>query len=143
MISLTYATSGILLAIAACLFWSGRLTSFTQTAAWCAVFFFASAGASSAYLTVSEIFPMEIRAMAISFFFVVAQGAGVVAPWLFGKLIETSATGVFLGQLFGAALMVVGGLVALRFGVDAEGRSLEDIAPPLSVRGGDRTAPPR
>src|SRR5262249_10239633 len=89
---------------------------------------------SSAYLTVSEVFPMEIRAMAIAFFFVVAQGAGVMAPWLFGKLVETSALSVFYGDLIGAGFMLAGAIVAMRFGVKAERQSLETIALPLSAR---------
>jgi len=133
MISFTYAAAGCLLAVTGYLFLQGAFTSVTQTLAWSCVFFFASAGASAAYLTVSEIFPLEIRAMAIAFFFVVAQGAGIVAPWLYGKLIETSATSIFYGYLFGAGLMLVGALVELFLGVKAEGRSLESIATPLSA----------
>ena len=133
MITFTYAAAGCLLAVTGYLFVQGALTSVTQTLAWTCVFFFASAGASAAYLTVSEIFPLEIRAMAIAFFFVVAQGAGIVAPWLYGKLIETSATSVFYGYLLGAGLMLVGAIVELFLGVKAEGRSLESIAPPLSA----------
>jgi MFS family permease len=120
MITFTYAAAGCLLAVTGYLFLQG-------------VFFFASAGASAAYLTVSEIFPLEIRAMAIAFFFVVAQGAGIVAPWLYGKLIESSATSVFYGYLLGAGMMLVGALVELFLGVKAEGRSLESIATPLST----------
>ena len=133
MITFTYAAAGGLLALTGYLFVQGALTSVTQTLAWTCVFFFASAGASAAYLTVSEIFPLEIRAMAIAFFFVVAQGAGIVAPWLYGKLIETSATSVFYGYLLGAGLMLVGAVVELFLGVKAEGRSLESIATPLSA----------
>ena len=132
MISFTYALAGCLLAVTGYLFWQGAFTPVTQTLAWSAIFFFASAGASAAYLTVSEIFPLEIRAMAIASFFVVAQGAGIVAPWLFGKLIETSAQSVFYGYLLGAGMMLVGALVELWLGVKAEGRSLESIATPLS-----------
>ena len=134
MISFTYAAAGCLLAVTGYLFVQGALTSVTQTLAWSCVFFFASAGASAAYLTVSEIFPVEIRAMAIAFFFIVAQGAGIVAPWLYGILIETSATSIFYGYLLGAGLMVVGALVELFLGVKAEGRSLESIATPLSTQ---------
>jgi MFS family permease len=133
MISFTYALAGFLLAVTGYLFWQGAFTSVTQTLAWSAIFFFASAGASAAYLTVSEIFPLEIRAMAIASFFVVAQGAGIVAPWLYGKLIETSAQSVFYGYLVGAGMMLAGALVELWLGVKAEGRSLESIAPPLSA----------
>jgi MFS family permease len=134
MIALTYGLSGTLLAVTGYLFWQGYLNSVTQTIAWSAIFFFASAGASSAYLTVSEIFPMEIRAMAIAFFFVVGQGAGILAPWLFGKLIQTSALSVFFGNLIGAGFMIIGAVVAMLFGVKAEGKALEDIATPLSAR---------
>jgi MFS family permease len=134
MITLTYAAAGCLLAVTGYLFVQGALTSVTQTLAWTCVFFFASAGASAAYLTVSEIFPLEIRAMAIAFFFVVAQGAGILAPWLYGKLIESSATSVFYGYLLGAGMMLVGALVELFLGVKAEGRSLESIAMPLSAQ---------
>ena len=133
MISLTYGLAGCLLAVTGYLFWQGAFTPVTQTLAWSAIFFFASAGASAAYLTVSEIFPLEIRAMAIASFFVVAQGAGIVAPWLYGKLIESSAESVFYGYLLGAGMMLAGALVELWLGVKAEGRSLESIAPPLSA----------
>ncbi len=133
MISFTYALAGCLLAVTGYLFWQGAFTPVTQTLAWSAIFFFASAGASAAYLTVSEIFPLEIRAMAIASFFVVAQGAGIVAPWLFGKLIESSAQSVFYGYLLGAGMMLAGAIVELWLGVKAEGRSLESIAPPLSA----------
>ena len=133
MISFTYALAGCLLAVTGYLFWQGAFTAVTQTLAWSAIFFFASAGASAAYLTVSEIFPLEIRAMAIASFFVVAQGAGIVAPWLYGKLIETSAQSLFYGYLVGAGMMLAGAIVELWLGVKAEGRSLESIATPLSA----------
>jgi MFS family permease len=143
MIFLTYAVSGVLLAISGYLFMIGALNAVTQTIAWMIIFFFASAGASSAYLTVSEVFPLEIRAMAIAFFYAVGTGVGgAFAPWLFGKLIQTSARSVFYGDLLGASLMVVGGLVALVWGVAAEGKSLEAIAQPLSaVKAAGRLAP--
>ena len=134
MISFTYALSGILLAVTGYLFLHGYFSSLTQTLAWSIIFFFASAGASAAYLTVSEVFPMEIRAMAIAFFFIVGQGAGIVAPWLFGKLIETSVTSVFYGYLVGAGFMLVGAVVEIFLGVNAERRSLEHIATPLSAQ---------
>ena len=134
MISFTYAAAGCLLAITGYLFWQGTLSSVTQTLAWSCVFFFASAGASAAYLTVSEIFPMEIRAMAIAFFFIVAQGAGILAPWLYGKLIEDSATSIFYGYLLGGSLMLAGAFVELLMGVKAERQSLESIAMPLSAQ---------
>ncbi|HKE10465.1 MAG TPA: MFS transporter, partial [Myxococcota bacterium] len=129
-----YGLSGLLLAATAYLFWQGHLTATTQTVMWSAVFFFASAGASAGYLTVSEIFPLEIRAMTIAAFFVLAQASGSLAPWIFGKLIQTSATSLFWGNLFAAGLMMTGAIVAMCFGVNAEGRLLEDVAPPLSIR---------
>ncbi|MDR4469903.1 MAG: MFS transporter [Nitrospira sp.] len=133
MIALTYMTSGLLLAGTGYLFWQGYLTAVTQTVAWSIIFFFASAGASSAYLTVSEIFPLEIRAMAIAVFFVVGQGSGVLAPWFFSMLIQESATSVFYGDLIGAALMLLGAAIALIFGVKAEQKPLEALADPLSA----------
>ncbi len=134
MISLTYGISGLLLGLTGYLFWLDSLTLSTHMLIWSSIFFFASAGASAAYLTVSEVFPMEIRAMAIAFFFVVAQGAGIAAPWLYGIMIETSVTSVFYGYLLGGAMMLLGAVIELWLGVMAEGRSLEQIAPPLSVR---------
>jgi MFS family permease len=133
MISFTYATAGVLLALTGYLFWSGSLTSVTHMLIWSSIFFFASAGASAAYLTVSEVFPMEIRAMAIAFFFVIAQGTATMAPWIYAKLIETSAASIFYGYVFTAGLMLVGAVVELLWGIKAEGRSLEHIAPPLSA----------
>ncbi len=134
MISLTYGISGLLLGLTGYLFWLGSLSLSTHMLIWSSIFFFASAGASAAYLTVSEVFPMEIRAMAIAFFFVVAQGAGIAAPWLYGIMIETSATSVFYGYLLGGGMMLLGAVIELWLGVKAEGQSLEQIAPPLSVR---------
>jgi MFS family permease len=142
MISATYIISGILLAITGYLFYMGALTAVTQTIAWSIIFFFASAGASSGYLTVSEVFPLEIRAMAIALFYALGTGAGAFAPWLFGKLIESSSRSVFMGDLLGAGLMVLGGITALFFAVNAERKSLEAIAQPLSaVKGVGRLAP--
>ncbi|HEY6539129.1 MAG TPA: MFS transporter [Candidatus Dormibacteraeota bacterium] len=135
MILLTYGLSGLLLAGSGVLFDEGVLTAFTQTALWCVVFFFASAGASSAYLTVSEIFPLELRAQAISFFFAISQlVGGTAAPTLFAALIGNGHhTGpLSIGYFFGGAIMLAGGLVAWFFGVNAERQSLEDVAPPLS-----------
>jgi len=100
------------------------------------IFFFASAGASSAYLTVSEIFPLELRGQAISFFFAISQLAGgVAAPYIFGRLIgEGKDPGpLTIGYYFGAGVMIAGGIIAWFFGVDAERKSLEDIANPLSA----------
>jgi MFS family permease len=135
MIAGTYIGSGVLLAITAWLFEAGVLTAATQTIAWCVIFFFASAGASAAYLTVSEIFPVEVRAKAIAVFFAIAQCFGALGPVIYGALIGDGSqpTRLFLGYLLGAAVMIVGGLVALAFGVAAERRSLEDIAQPLSA----------
>jgi MFS family permease len=99
------------------------------------IFFFASAAASSAYLTVSETFPLEIRALAIAFFYAVGTGiGGIGAPYLFGALIDTgSRTSLFAGYLLGAGLMLAAGLIAARYGVAAERKSLEDVATPLSA----------
>ena len=135
MIAGTYIVSGVLLAITAVLFNSGTLTATSQTAAWCVIFFIASAGASSAYLTVSEIFPMETRAMAISFFYAVGTAiGGITGPLLFGRLIETGAeTNVMYGYLLGAALMIGAGVVEIVLGVEAAGKQLEDIAKPLTA----------
>ncbi|HLJ66954.1 MAG TPA: MFS transporter [Chloroflexota bacterium] len=142
MISATYITSGILLIVTGYFFYMGALNAVTQTICWSVVFFFASAGASSGYLTVSEIFPLEIRAMAIALFYALGTGAGAFAPWLFGKLIENSARSVFEGDLLGAGLMILGGLTAAVFAVAAERKSLEAIARPLSaVDSSGRLAP--
>jgi MFS family permease len=136
MIAGTYIVSGVLLAITAVLFNAGVLNAFTQTIAWCVIFYFASAGASAAYLTVSEIFPQEVRAKAIAVFFAIAQCFGALGPVIYGALIGSgeSRGPLFLGYLLGAAVMVVGGVVAAVLGVDAEGKSLEDVALPLSAR---------
>ena len=134
MISFTYGIAGVLLAVTGYLIWMNALTLSTQMLLWSLMFFFASAGASAAYLTVSEIFPMEIRAMAIAFFFIVAQGAGIAAPWLYGMMIETSAASVFYGYLLGGGMMLLGAVLELWLGVKAEGHSLEHLAPPLSMR---------
>jgi MFS family permease len=138
MILFTYGVSGLLLLASAYLFQAGLLDATTQTALWCLIFFLASAGASSAYLTVSEIFPLELRGQAISFFFAISQGAGgVVAPFLFGRLIGTGdvpdRNPLTWGYVIGAVIMIAGGVIAWCFGVDAERRSLEDIANPLSA----------
>ena len=134
MIASTYAVSGALLAVTACLFSQNLLTATSLTAAWMAVFFFASAAASSAYLTVSEIFPLEIRALAIAFFYAVGTAAGgIVGPLLFGMLISTGSRGsVALGYLLGAVLMIFAAAVEARWGVAAERRSLEDVSRPLA-----------
>ena len=135
MIAVTYVTSGALLAVSAFLFNAGALNAITQTVAWCVIFFFASAGASSAYLTVSEIFPMEVRAKAIAVFFAIAQCFGAIAPVVYGSLIGDGSdpSKLFYGYLMGGAIMIVGGIVALVYGVNAEGQSLEDVATPLNA----------
>lgn len=133
MITTSYIGSGVLLVGTALLFDAGVLDAFWLTACWMVVFFFASAGASSAYLTVSEIFPMETRAMSIAFFYAVGTGlGGIIGPILFGNLIEGGIHSVVLGYYLGAGLMIGAGLVELFLGINAEGRSLEDIAAPLS-----------
>jgi MFS family permease len=129
MIAATYLTSGGLIALTGFGMTRGWFDATTQTAMWCAVFFVASAAASSAYLTVSELFPVELRGMAIALFFAVGTGAGgVAAPALFGALLERGdRAGVFVGYLIGAALMVAAGVVAAAIGVPAERKSLETI----------------
>jgi MFS family permease len=143
MISGTYILSGILLIVTGILFKNGTLNATTQTIAWCVIFFFASAGASAAYLTVSEIFPMETRAMAIAFFY--ATGTivgGFGGPLLFGALIQSGDRGqIFIGYLVGAIVMIVGGIIQATLGVEAAGRDLEDIAPPLSATGDEIEEP--
>jgi MFS family permease len=136
MISGTYILSGLLLAVTAFLFQADVLTATTQTIAWCVIFFFASAGASSAYLTVSEIFPQEVRAKAIAVFFAIAQIFGSLGPLIYGALIGEgeSRAPLFYGYLLGAGVMIAGGLIAAFLGVNAEGKSLEDVASPLAAR---------
>jgi MFS family permease len=135
MITLTYALSGVLLAATGYLFSRGLVSAEGQTVAWMTIFFFASAAASAAYLTVSETFPIEIRALAIAFFYAIGTGIGGVAgPLLFGALIDTgSRASVFGGYLLGAALMIIAAGVQWRFGIAAEGKSLEAVARPLAV----------
>jgi MFS family permease len=134
MLALTYGLSGALLLFWASLFQGGLLTATTQTIGWMTVFFFASPAASAAYLTVAENFPLEIRAMAIALFYAAATGiGGVAAPYVFGHLVAAgSRTHLFYGYLFAAALMLFAAGVAWLFAVDAEGKSLEEVAPPLS-----------
>ncbi|GHH96038.1 MFS transporter [Streptomyces capillispiralis] len=135
MISGTYLLSGILLFGTAWLFDRGSLGATTLTACWCAVLFFASAGASSAYLTVSEVFPMETRAMSIAFFYALGTAAGGISgPLLFADLTGTGKVGdTVLAFQIGAGLMCAAGLVAAFLAVKAERRSLEDIATPLTA----------
>jgi MFS family permease len=137
MITLTYGLAGILLAVTGWLFHAALLTAQTQTLAWTIIFFIASAAASSAYLTVSEIFPLEIRAMAIAIFFAIGTlVGGVGAPALFGWIIGTgSSTALFVGYLSAAAFMIFGAVMEAWIGVPAERRSLEHIAAPLSSKG--------
>jgi MFS family permease len=134
MIAFTYIISGVLLAATGYLFAHDLISAETQTLCWMATFFFASAAASSAYLTVSETFPLEIRALAIAFFYAIGTGiGGIVGPWLFGVLIDSgSRMSVFGGYILGAVLMIAGGLVALRWGVAAERKPLEAVARPLT-----------
>jgi MFS family permease len=135
MITLTYGVSGILLAITGYLFAIGALTAESQTIAWMVIFFCASPAASAAYLTVSETFPLEVRALAIALFYAVGTGIGGVAgPALFGYLIDTgSRASVFAGYLFGTALMVAAAAVAWRYCIAAERRTLESVARPLAL----------
>jgi MFS family permease len=130
MIGLTYGLSGVLIAITGYAFARGWLSAGSQTVLWCGVFFVASAAASSAYLTVSELFPVELRGMAIALFYSVATATGgLVAPTLFGALIQTgSLSRVFIGYAIGAALMMLASVAAFVLGVSAEGKSLEQIA---------------
>lgn len=136
MIIATYAGAGVLLAITAVLFQQDLLTATTQVVAWSVIFFVASCAASSAYLTVSEIFPLELRGLAISIF--CALGTligGVAAPALFGHLIGTGSRNLVMGGfLLAALLMCLAALAEWIWGVKAEGKSLEDIATPLSAR---------
>jgi MFS family permease len=130
MIAATYIVTGVLLAVAGCAFAANVVTSTQLTLLWCFVFFVASAAASSAYLTVSELFPVELRGMAIAIFYAIGTGAGgVAAPALFGALVGTgSRYGVLEGYLVGAALMVAAGVVAIFLALPSEKKSLEDIA---------------
>ena len=151
MITFTYIVSGVGLAIAGTML--GSLTAVTLTIFGAGIFFFASAGASAAYLTASEVFPMETRALCIAFFYAIGTAAGGISgPLLFGKLIDDASasgdiTGIAIGYYIGAALMIVAGLVEAFLGVKAEGESLENIAKPLTAEedstagGGPRTSP--
>jgi MFS family permease len=137
MIFGSYLISGVLLAITGFLFSGDVFDAVTLTIAWSVIFFFASAGASAGYLTVSEIFPLEIRANAISFFFAFGTGlGGIIGPFLFGKLISSGEQGdLTIGYLIGAAAMIVAAFVELWIGVEAENKSLEQVAEPLSTEG--------
>ncbi|MDX6417266.1 MAG: hypothetical protein QOG28_1886 [Trebonia sp.] len=134
MIAGTYLISGCALAFSAWLFDAAVLDAAGQTVVWIVVFFFASAGASAGYLTVSEIFPIEIRAEAIAVFFAVAQCFGAVGPILYGFLIGSgdNRTGLTIGYLIGGGIMIIGGIVEVFLGINAEGKSLETVARPLT-----------
>ena len=134
MIAFTYAVSGLLLAGSGWLFADNLLDATEQTIVWTVIFFFASAAAGAAYLTASEIFPVEIRALAIAFFYAAGTAiGGVAAPFLFGSLIETgSRASVFGGYLFASGLMVLAAIIEMIWGVAAERKSLEAVARPLS-----------
>jgi MFS family permease len=134
MIALTYGASGVLLALTGMLFQQGLLDATSQTICWSVTFFFASTAASSAYLTVSESFPLEVRALAIAVFYALGTGiGGVAAPWVFATLIESGSRGqVLAGYLFAAALMILAALAALWLGGRHERKPLEAVARPLS-----------
>ena len=134
MIAGTYIVSAVLLALSAVLFDAKVLNATTQTIMWVVIFFFASAGASAAYLTVSETWPIEIRAEAIAVFFAIGSIAGALGPAFYGALIGngSSRTGLFIGYLVGAGIMLIGGLVEIFLGVQAAGKSLEQVTKPLT-----------
>ena len=127
--------SGILLAVSAFLFEADVLNATTQTLMWIVIFFFASAGASAAYLTVSETWPIEIRSEAIAVFFAIGTIAGAIGPAFYGALIGdgTDRTGLFIGYLVGAGIMIIGGVVEWLIGINAEGKSLESVTKPLTA----------
>ncbi|HEX9338863.1 MAG TPA: MFS transporter [Pseudonocardiaceae bacterium] len=136
MISGSYLIAGVLLGVSAFMFNAHLLNAATQTLAWVIIFFFASAGASAAYLTVSEIFPQEVRAKAIAVFFSIAQIVGALATVFYGSLIDKNHPDfnkLFIGYMVGAVIMIIGGIIAVFFGVSAEGKSLEDVADPLGA----------
>jgi MFS family permease len=134
MITSSYCLSGLLMAVNALLFHRGSLDATTQTIFWCVSFFFASTGASAAYLTVSEIFPVELRAQAVSFFFVVSLLlGGVAAPPLFAYLVGGGINYLTAGYCAAGVVMTAGGIIAWRCGVNAERKPLERIARPLSA----------
>ena len=135
MIAGTYLLSGGLLMISAWLFGADKLNATTQTFVWVVIFFFASAGASSAYLTVSETWPIEIRAEAIAAFFAIAQVFGALGPVFYGALIGdgSSRTGLVWGYVIGGLIMIFGGVIELAFGIKAEGQSLETVTKPLTA----------
>jgi MFS family permease len=134
MISSTYLLSGAVLLVTAYLFHAQVLSALTLTICWSVCFFFASAGASAAYLTVSEIFPMETRAMAIALFYACGTGVAIAAPWTFGKLIQTNSVGdVTIAFVIGGVIMAIGGVIEILLGVEAARKPLEAIARPLNA----------
>jgi MFS family permease len=140
MIAGTYIASGVLLAITGFLFKQGSLSDISITVWWSASFFFASAGASAAYLTVSEIFPLEIRAVAIAFFYAIGSAIGGIAgPVIFASEVGSKKPSqVLVGYLIAAALMIMGGVMEIFMGVRAEQETLEDISEPLGAKEADR-----
>jgi MFS family permease len=136
MITATYTLSGVLIIVVGVLFRLALLNAAEQTAAWSAIFFFASAGASAAYLTVGEAFPLEARALTIALFYAFGSAIGGLAgPAVFGLLIDTGSREKLLwGYVLGGVLMLAAAAVEMALGLDAERRSLEDIAPPMSLR---------
>ena len=136
MIVVTYAAAGAFLAVTGWLFQAGLLNAQTQTLCWIIIFFVASCAASSAYLTTSEIFPLEIRGLALALFYAAGTFCGgMVAPTVFGFLIQTGSRGaLFIGYLVAALLMIGAAIAELILGVKAERRSLEEVASPLSVQ---------
>jgi len=137
MISGTYVISGAMLAFSAWLFAAGILSAAGQTFIWIIIFFFASAGASAGYLTVSEIFPIEIRAEALAVFFAIAQIVGAIGPAFYGALIGNGSNraNLAIGYLVGGGIMILGGVIEAVLGINAEGKSLEAVAPPLTEVG--------
>jgi MFS family permease len=145
MISATYLSAGVTLLVTAWLFDQKLLSATTLTICWAICFFFASSGASAAYLTVSEIFPMETRAMAIALFYACGTGVAIAAPWTFGKLIETGSYGyVTIAFVVGGVIMAIGGIVEILLGVEAARKPLEAVARPITaIRRRPSAAPAR
>lgn len=135
MISGCYIIAGVLMAITGWLFFQDVLSAVTQTIAWTVIFFFASAAASAAYLTVSEVFPMEVRAMAIALFYAIGTAlGGITGPVLFGQLIGTgNQSNLLIGYLIAAGVMIGAAIVEMILGLRAEQRSLESVATPLTA----------
>jgi MFS family permease len=134
MIAFTYATSGLLLLLTALAFGAGLLSAASQTACWSAIFFFASAAASAAYLTASEVFPLEMRGLAIAVFYAAGTAVGgVIAPLIFSLLITGGRWPLAYGYIAAAVLMAGAAIIEATMGIDAEGKSLEHISAPLSA----------